>query len=126
MELLVTIIDLPLYTLIVNQLAELVASFICSECYRDQGTSSNRSGGRLGSARASPLHSQQMVRSNPGGARGDVYTCLIYEKTIIPYFEYISLISESSIREKAYEVQPLQNRAEKMILNKYEYILPNR
>ena len=49
-------------------------------------------------------------------------SCLLYEQTILPYFDYVSLIAESSTKCKIEKFQPLQNRAVKIILKRNEYV----
>ena len=41
---------------------------------------------------------------------------LVYKQTILPYSDYISLIVKSSTRRRIGKLQPLQNRAVKIIL----------
>ena len=49
-------------------------------------------------------------------------SCLVYKQTILPYFDYVSLIAESSTKRKIGKFQPLQNRAVKIILKRNEYV----
>ena len=46
---------------------------------------------------------------------------LVYKQTIMPYFDYISLLTESSTQRKIGKLQPLQNRAVKIVclINNY-------
>ena len=47
---------------------------------------------------------------------------LVYKQTILPYFDYISLITESCIKRKIKKLQPLQNKAVKIIMGRNNYV----